>query len=484
MFDLVFTDISKRKKLSDFRGVWLFLAGKCPRCGRHVACAVAEVEDPDKFPDVYLPHLECCRRFPPVEVAIVADGQVRVLDPLGKIMNLDLGVCATSPRMWNQVVLWNACDKILPGKQKLPAFPELSGPAGMWLKEISAIIINKEKFVQKGLLFSEKEAEKINKQRLYDELWKLPFAIYRWSENLPDFQTDAAFALYRALYRAVSGDGRLLVGMDGEKPLFAEFSVPEGAVKSDGRTGVLDHVWPFDMFAFSFGFLKEPEVMKNFLAVFVLGTVTDSELLDATLEKIRTGRCYTLTPGGVRAVLPKDEITGVRELVMEERDSTVFAVAKVSEQIFFPVWFDWREGFGFSPWQVQNGFAPGKDPFIHLLAKTFCELVTARSKEIRNRVYSGECGKAVLLPGEGEVRIKRTVYIGRSGGGGTGIVRRKLPTARKAPAPHAVAGHLRRVRKSASPEAVERAKNYGIEVPEGFTFVRPFNKGEGGEFNR
>lgn len=352
MFDVVFTDTGKRKKLSDFRGAWLFLAGRCPRCGRHVAHAIAEVENPDKFPDVYLPYLECCRRFLPVEVAIVADGRVKVLDPLGKVMNLDLEVCATSPRMWNQVILWNACDKMPPGKQKPPVHPELSGPVGLWLKEISAIIDNKEKFVQKGLLFSEKEAERINKQQLYGELWKLPFAIYRWSENLPDFQVSAAFALYRALYRAVSGDGRLLVGMDEGKPLFAEFSVPEGAVKSDGRTGVLNHVWPFDVFAFSFGFLNDPEVMKNFLAVFVLVTVTVSEPLDGTLEKIRTGRRYTLTPGGVRAILPKDEITGVRELVIEERDSTVFAVAKVSEQISFPVWFDWREGFGFSSWQV------------------------------------------------------------------------------------------------------------------------------------
>ncbi|MGB9825063.1 MAG: hypothetical protein ACPLRU_00165, partial [Desulfofundulus sp.] len=61
--------------------------------------------------------------------------------------------------------------------------------------------------------------------------------------------------------------------------------------------------------------------------------------------------------------------------------------------------------------------------------------------------------------------------------GGTETVRRKLPATRKAPAPHAVVGHLRRVRKSASSEAIERARQYGIEVPEGFTFVRPFRKG-------
>jgi len=478
MFDLVFTDTGKRKKLKDFRGAWLFLAGRCPRCGKHVACAIAEVEDPDEFPDVYLPHLECCRRFPPVEVAIAADGRVKVLDPLGQVMNLDLEVCASSARMWNQVILWNAREKMPSGKQKPPAFPELSGPVGTWLKEMSSVVDNREKFVQKGLLFSEKEAERINKQQLYGELWKLPFTIYQWAENLPDFQVSAAFALYRALYRAVSGDGRLLVGMDEGKPLFAEFDVPEGAVKNDGRLQVLDNIWPFDLLAFSFGFLNDPEVIKDFLAVFVLDTVTGGELLNGTLEKIRTGRRYTLTPGGVRAVLPKDEVTGVRELIMEEKDSTVFAVAKISEEISFPVWFDWREGFGFSPWQVQNGFNPKEDPFVNLLAKTFCELVTARSTEIRNRVYSGKRGKAVLLPGEGEVRVKKTVYIGRSGGGGTETVRRKLPAARKAPAPHAVAGHLRRVKKSASPEAIERARQYGIEVPEGFTFVRPFKKGK------
>ncbi|MGB9825064.1 MAG: hypothetical protein ACPLRU_00170, partial [Desulfofundulus sp.] len=324
MFDLVFTNTGKRKRLSDFRGTWLFLAGRCPRCGKHVACAVAEVEDPNKFPDVRLPHVECCRRFPPVEAAVVVDGRVVTMDPLGKIMNLDLEACTFSTHMWNQVILWSVCDRMPPGKQKPPPVPELSGPVGLWLKEISTIIGNKEKFIQKGLLFSEKEAERINKQQLYGELWKLPFAIYRWSENLPDFQVSAAFALYRALYRAVSGDGRLLVGMNGEQPLFVDFSVQEGAVKSDGHLQVLDHIWPFDVFAFSFGFSHDPEMMENFLAVFVLGTVTVSEPLDGTLEKIRTGRRYTLTPGGVRAVLPKGEVTGVRELVMEEKDSTLF----------------------------------------------------------------------------------------------------------------------------------------------------------------
>jgi len=77
------------------------------------------------------------------------------------------------------------------------------------------------------------------------------------------------------------------------------------------------------------------------------------------------------------------------------------------------------------------------------------------------------------------VRIRKTVYVGRRGGSGAEAVRRRLPIARKAPAPHAVAGHLRRVKKSANPEAVERARQYGIEVPEGFTFVRPFKKGKG-----
>ena len=54
---------------------------------------------------------------------------------------------------------------------------------------------------------------------------------------------------------------------------------------------------------------------------------------------------------------------------------------------------------------------------------------------------------------------------------------RKLPVTRKAPALHAVAGHLRRVKK-ASFEAVERARQYGIQMPDSYTFVRPFRKGK------
>jgi len=42
-----------------------------------------------------------------------------------------------------------------------------------------------------------------------------------------------------------------------------------------------------------------------------------------------------------------------------------------------------------------------------------------------------------------------------------------------------VAGHLRRVRKVARPEAVvKRAQEYGITVPEKYMFVRPFGKGK------
>jgi len=70
----------------------------------------------------------------------------------------------------------------------------------------------------------------------------------------------------------------------------------------------------------------------------------------------------------------------------------------------------------------------------------------------------------------------RTVYIGR--GQDRGQVRVKIPVERKAPGPHAVAGHLRRVKNAASAEAAERAGEYGMAVSEGYTFVMPFRKGE------
>jgi len=44
-------------------------------------------------------------------------------------------------------------------------------------------------------------------------------------------------------------------------------------------------------------------------------------------------------------------------------------------------------------------------------------------------------------------------------------------------APHPVVAHLRRCTHP-SPIQIEIARRYGIEVPEGFTFVRPFFKGE------
>ncbi|OPX84592.1 MAG: hypothetical protein A4E53_03850 [Pelotomaculum sp. PtaB.Bin104] len=134
--------------------------------------------------------------------------------------------------------------------------------------------------------------------------------------------------------------------MDGEMPLFAEFEVPGTVAGTDESFKVLDYTWPFDLFAFSFGFLNDPEIMKNFLVVFIMDKAIGRNSpanLNGTLEKIRTDRRYTLTPGGVKAILPRGEITGVRELVMEELNSKVFAVARVGEEISFPVWFDWRK---------------------------------------------------------------------------------------------------------------------------------------------
>jgi len=66
------------------------------------------------------------------------------------------------------------------------------------------------------------------------------------------------------------------------------------------------------------------------------------------------------------------------------------------------------------------------------------------------------------------------VYMG---GQDRSRVRVRLPVERKAPGPHAVAGHLRKVKNAASAEAAERAREYGIAVLEGYTFV-PFRMGK------
>jgi len=472
MFDLVLSETGQKRKISDFRGNWFFLAGKCPRCGKRVAKATAEVEDIENVPDVRLPSLNCCRLFPPVEMALVSDGQIVTVDPIGMVVDRNVKECASSFFSWNQVILWSAWKNFPPEKQKPPAPPEVPDPVGLWLKEMASAISDRKKFIQRGILFSEKEAEKINKRQLYADLWKLPFALYRWAESLPDHQANALFALYRTMFRAVCGNESILVGVDENRPLFAPFKVPEDVGEEyEESPGVAEHIWPFDMYAFSFGF---PGDVKGFSDVFVLDVVTSGESLEETLEKIRSGRRYTLTPGGVRALLPKGEI--VQELTMEENDSLVFAVAVTEGEISFPVWLDWREGFGFSPWQMINGFRPREDPLLGLLARTFCDLVTAKPAEIKKRVLSEERAKVVLLPSEGEAKLRKTVYVGR-GRSGTSAVRQGIPTERKAPAPHAVAGHLRRVKKHASPEAVERARYYGIQVPDGYTFIRPFRKG-------
>jgi len=74
MFDLVLTDTGKKKKLNDFYGTWLFLAGKCPHCGKYVARAAVEAEEVGELPNLNLSHLKSCKIFPSIEAIIVTDG--------------------------------------------------------------------------------------------------------------------------------------------------------------------------------------------------------------------------------------------------------------------------------------------------------------------------------------------------------------------------------------------------------------------------
>ncbi|HUX17769.1 MAG TPA: hypothetical protein VMV63_01095, partial [Acidithiobacillus sp.] len=182
---------------------------------------------------------------------------------------------------------------------------------------------------------------------------------------------------------------------------------------SDGMISLQDNaIWPWNTYAFTFSLVDslDDEFWETKMGIFAINDEPDESSFSRHLNKVHSERRYTLTPGGVRVVLPGQE-EGISEILLKEQGSLVMAKIVVKDiNISHLCWFDWNTGIGFSPWQVVNEYTPAKDPLLGTVAGVFTDLVTGQEKEIKKRMVSG--GSAILLPGDGQVKM-RTVYIGR-----------------------------------------------------------------------
>lgn len=470
----------ERDKLIPFprSGFTVLLGARCPGCGGGVARVVGRMEcpDPDWDPgDVPVRPLRCCREVWPTEVALLERGRPVALDPLS-------GVLARDPNSYTGNFCWSliVLDSVRPSPARYrvpPGRPALE----RWAERAEKILSRSRFWPQEALRFVYREGEEVARKRLWADLWDFMLASYRAAKEHPA-AAPAVLALYRALYRMAAGQEQMVVGLEGGVPITVDLR--RSAYAPDEIGDPLRFAWPWDTAAFTFGLWGLGEVETAALGAVYTFDLEGGEPPTGHWERVRDARRYTLTPSGVRAVLREG---GIREVFLREAGPTlVYFQAHVDglPRGVLRGWFDWEEGVGFSPWQLVHGFRPADDPLLGLAAGLFAELVTAEPHRIAHKVRSG--GGRVLPPGEGEVKVgPRVVYLGARGERGTRSVRTLLPKEeRRAPRPHTVAGHLRRISGRASEAARRAAEEYRVVLPEGFTFVRPHVRGEKKEESR
>jgi hypothetical protein len=452
-------------------GAAALLAGRCRKCGAWVAAVVrtwdpAREEDPE-MPSVLLEPMACCVRVHPTEAVLARDGELVMITPLGKML-ATAPESVLAPANWPLVLLTGA------KPEQKPRLPSAEGTAGRWLERIGRVLRGRD-WLQEGLHFVDSEAERISRLGLWADLWELLLALYRAVKDAPGAR-EGLFALYRGLVRVAAGD-RMFAGLRGGEPALLEIGFPESFFRED-MGDVREYVWPWDVYAFTFGLWEGPG--ERPLVTPYRMQVSGAEGPLRHWQAAREGRRYVLAPAGVRAAVRGRGI--IRSVLLRERGGSKVAFEIEAEGLPDPMrgWFDWEEGFGFSPWQLTNGFRFEDDPLLGMASELFAELVTAEPKALARKVGAG--GARVLPPEEGRVRAEpRVVYFGEPGERGAGSVRRPLPAAeRRAPRLHAVAGHLRRITGKASEEARKAAEEYRVALPEGYTFVRPHERGRRG----
>jgi hypothetical protein len=214
-----------------------------------------------------------------------------------------------------------------------------------------------------------------------------------------------------------------------------------------------------------------------------------------TMRDALARRRYVLPPTGV-TVIPPENAAGVERLVVWERGSWVvgrlwhandtasLVLACPSIPVSISIW---------SMLAIKDK-PVADDPLAALVADAYRDLVTVSEAKLarRSRRTEGEAREARrserkgtqsywyvprILKEEGEESSEELKETARKEGRLRSLIPRRV-------APHAVSGHLRRLtgtRKAASEAAKEAARRLGLQVPEGYTFVRPYVTGQAGK---
>lgn len=442
-------------------GAAVLLAGRCPRCGKHLARVAHHMPylDPDwEFADTPITPLPCCVPVWPTEVILTVNGNAVTRGPLAKLVSQDAGALLGEVN-WMLVLL----DHTEP--RSVSFLPRTSGLSEEWLLQMARVLEKAKAWPQDALQLAFRIGKLVREKNLWPELWLLALAVLRTAKDDPG---TPLLTLYRCIYRAATGGG-CVIALQGGRPLAAELFGPNKPTLVEEP---LRLAWPWDVAAFTFG-MWDPESArkkKDALAV-VFRADFNGEGPLGHWEEIRARRRYTLTPAGVRAVLREGSVKSV--FLKEIAPTVVFFEFELPGLPEGAVrgWFDWEEGSAFSPWMLTNGFHFDRDPVVGLASLLYCDLVTAEPRRI-----AAKTGRRVRVAGESRGKAgPRVVYVGDPQKRGAGSVR--VPLERRPPREHAVAGHLRRVKGSPSADALRLAEQFRISVPDGFTFVRPHTRG-------
>jgi hypothetical protein len=315
-------------------------------------------------------------------------------------------------------------------------------------------------------------------------------------------------------------DGRMLAGVAAGKPVYRRVVVldevtPENAGRFEAafqrnaelkintdtpETSAFFYNWLFRHFSACLLTMAWPFFDEHTLDVFperLLGASLALAPRSAsdTAETMRNAlarRRYVLPPTGV-TVIPPENTAGVERLVVWERggwvigrlwhanDTASLVLACPSISVSISIW---------SMLAIKDK-PVADDPLVALVADAYRDLVTVSEAKLarRSRQTEGEARKARqnerkgtqsywyvprILREEDEESSKEPKETARKEGRLRSLIPRRV-------APHAVSGHLRRltgIRKAASEAAKEAARQAGLEIPAGYTFVRPYITGK------
>lgn len=274
------------------------------------------------------------------------------------------------------------------------------------------------------------------------------------------------FMLYGCVYTFLFRDG-LLVGLDGDDPL----------------------VFNLDVFDLIFSDIKSFLTIQSFYYSYVYYNKDDYECIKKigceSLIKIKdiefdiknvvnealNNRKYVLNSDGIRVKISDEYI---KEILIKETEKMIKGYIVTKSGNYFPIIYDYDNYIGFSfidkvEDEIINNY------YMRRFIECWYDLIAVKrySKNKRSNKES------VLIKREDSDEIKKdtVIYLPIKIYGDKQKDFIRQIKERKSPVAHEVSGHLRKAKK-ASQKQIELAKSYGIELPEGYTFVRPFKKGD------